>query len=98
MNSLPPSPTFWQWLTSIDSGDLAGLSFLAGCCFIAFTLILSVTAHFMYKNRLQNALKRDMLERGFDAEEIALAVHGTPRAAKTDSGITDPFHALKVKQ
>jgi hypothetical protein len=96
MNS--PSPSFWQWFTSLDTGDLAGLSILAVCGLVVMTLILSMTVYFIHKNRLQNALKRDMLERGFDAEEIALAAHGTPRAAKTDSGITDPFHALKVKQ
>ncbi len=96
MNSV--IPTFWQWFTSLDTGDLAGLSFLAGCCLVAVTLIVSMTVYFPQKIGCSMYRNEKYSTAGFDAEGITLAVHGTPRTTITDSKITDPFHALKVKQ
>jgi hypothetical protein len=92
-NTLTP----WQWFSSLDGGDLAGLLFLGLSGLVIVMLIVSMTAYFMHKNRLQHDLKRDMLDRGFSAEEIALAMHGTPSKDTNAAKVHDPFRSLQVK-
>jgi hypothetical protein len=81
----------------LESGDLAGILFLSITGLVVVILIASMTAYFMHKNRLQYALKHEMLDRGFSAEEIALAMHGTPRKESIDAKVHDPFRSLQVK-
>ncbi len=95
MKSTPS--TFWEWLTSLDTDDLAGVSILTVCSVVAVVLIVSITAYYMHKNRLHDSLKREMLDRGFSAKEIALAMHGTPRAVIHETKMADPFRAPQVK-
>ena len=95
MSSTPA--TFWEWLTSLNADDLAGVSILTVCSAVVVVLIVSITAYYMHKNRLHDSLKREMLDRGFSAEEIALAMHGTPRAVIHETRATEPFRELQVK-
>jgi hypothetical protein len=50
--------------------------------FIAFvTSVICATIYGMHKNRLENALKRELLERGMSAEEIATVIRAKPGQA-----------------
>jgi hypothetical protein len=64
----------------LSPGDLAGL--LAGLivALVLLTLIIGAVVYGIHKNRLENALKRDLLDRGMSADEIATVVK-----AKTES-------------
>jgi len=90
--------SFWEWFTALDTGDLAGLSILAVLGGVAVIIVLSSVIYLMHKNRLQDSLKRELLDRGFSAEEIALTVYGTGRKGTNESKIADAFREMKVKQ
>ena len=64
---------------------------------VVVILIVSITAFCMHKSRLQYVLKREMLDRGFRREEIALAVHGTPCKESNEAKVHDPFRSPQVK-
>lgn len=89
--------TFWEWFTSLDTGDVAGLSILVVLGGVAVVIVLSSVVYLMHKNRLQDTLKRELLDRGFSAEEIALTVYGTGRKGINESKITDPLREMQVK-
>ena len=77
MNSVPGS--FWMWVSTLDTGELVPLIFLSA---ILIGFVVAVTAsviYAMHKNRLDDALKRELLERGMTADEIATVVHAKPR-------------------
>jgi hypothetical protein len=45
---------------------------------VFITAILTITVYKMHKNRLEDALKRDLLDRGMSASEIAMVVRARP--------------------
>ncbi|HEX4415928.1 MAG TPA: hypothetical protein VH107_20015 [Lacipirellulaceae bacterium] len=90
--------TFWEWFTTLDTGDLAGLSILAVLGGVSVIIVLSSVVYLMHKNRLQDSLKRELLDRGFSAEEIALVVYGTGRKAVNESKISESLRETQAKQ
>ena len=80
MQSVPIS--FWHWLSTLDSNDQFGMiSILMVFGSIALVLIVglvSLTAYKIHRTRLETALKREMLERGMSAEEIAAVIRTRP--------------------
>jgi hypothetical protein len=95
MRSTPIS--FWEWFTSLDKGDLAGLSILAVLGGVAVIIVLSAVVYLMHKNRLHDSLKRELLDRGFSAEEIAMIVQAKPHGAMCKSNVTESIRNAKVK-
>jgi hypothetical protein len=89
---------FWEWFTSLDTGDLAGLSILAVLGGVAVVIVLSAVVYLMHKNRLQDSLKRELLDRGFGANEIALIVYGKPRIEPDVPNLGDERQKMQVKQ
>ena len=75
----PEPTTLWQWFTSQNPGDVAGFAILSVLSITAIIVVLGGLFYYMHKNRLQHELKRDLVERGFSAEEIALIVYGKTR-------------------
>jgi hypothetical protein len=75
MNSVPVN--FWEWLGALDSGERTGL--MVVCLWALFFLVAAVlfTIYKMHKNRMNDALKRELLDRGMSADEIALIVSAT---------------------
>lgn len=71
--------TLWQWFTSQDPSDVAGFAILSILAVTGIIVVVSALAYYMHKNRLQHELKRELLDRGFSAEEIALIVYGKTR-------------------
>jgi hypothetical protein len=76
MNSMPSG--FWHWTANISSGERTGLLMFAMIAVIAIVAMITSAIYHMHKNRLQDALKRELLERGMSADEIA-TVMGKPK-------------------
>jgi hypothetical protein len=76
MNSVPSD--FWGWMAELDSGERTGLLVLSVVAFIFIVTVLLCTVYQMHKNRLEDALKRELLDRGMSADEIATVVRARP--------------------
>ena len=80
---------FWQWLSSLDRHDqvpafVGIISTLAGAV-VLITAILAVTYYTIHRNRLSDSLKRELMERGTPAEDIATIVRAIPtKGERTD--------------
>jgi hypothetical protein len=70
--------TIWDLLTRVNGSDLAGVIVVAMALAVATIFIIAMTVQQMHKNRLDDELKRDLVERGFAAEEIARIVESSP--------------------
>jgi hypothetical protein len=75
MNSAPTN--FWQWTAALSSGERTGLLMFVMIASIAVVAIIAGTIYQMHKNRLEDSLKRELLERGMSAEEIATVIANT---------------------
>lgn len=66
--------TFLDALNQVPRPDLAPLVVIAIACasalIIGIALIVSKTIYRMHKNRLDDTLKRELVDRGFSADEI----------------------------
>jgi hypothetical protein len=74
---------FWEWLAALDSGERTGL--MVVCCWVLFFIVSAVlfTVYKIHKNRLEDALKRELLDRGMSADEIAIVIRARPGRAPT---------------
>lgn len=73
MQSMPSD--FWSWFNKFNADDLAGL--VAGLAVVsAFAVgMICLTVYMIHKNRTEDALKRDLLDRGLSADEIATIIN-----------------------
>ena len=82
MHTLPSN--FWQWLSSTGMGsgrqaDIVAFGMFAfASVVVLMALIVSVTVYKVHRNRLNDGLKRKLLERGMSAEEIVDVIRATP--------------------
>lgn len=76
METVPSN--FWEWLNSLDPGELTAIVILGMFSLIVAVIFISGTIYKMHKNRLDDALKRELLERGMSAEEIATVIRAKP--------------------
>ncbi len=86
MNSVPTG--FWEWTGALDSGQRTGMIALSIVATVFVISILLITIYGIHKNRLQDSLKRELLDRGMSASEIAMVVRAKPgkyRSADTPS-------------
>jgi hypothetical protein len=84
MNSVPGS--FWEWLAALGSGERTGLTVMGIAAFVFMVWMVLVTIYKIHGNRLEDALKRELLDRGMTAEEIATVVRAHPqRGCSIDS-------------
>jgi sensor histidine kinase regulating citrate/malate metabolism len=82
MNQSPS--TFSEWIDALDSGQRTGMIALSIVAIVLVLAIFMITLYKVHKNRLEDALKRELLDRGMSAAEIAMVVRarpGTDRAA-----------------
>jgi hypothetical protein len=77
VNSVPGS--FWEWLAALDSGERTGLTVMTIAAFVFVVWMVLVTLYKIHKNRLDDALKRELLDRGMSADEIATVVRAQPQ-------------------
>jgi hypothetical protein len=69
---------FWEWLNALSRGE--GLIVIVVGMFVLVMAIIFIcgTVYKMHKNRLEDALKRELLERGMSADEIATVIGAKP--------------------
>ena len=78
--------TIWDTVNQISGADLAMIVtmffFFATLLIIMITVTVSKTVYRMQKNRLEAALKRELVDRGFSATEIVeiIAASASPGA------------------
>jgi hypothetical protein len=73
--------TIWEWLNQTPVGDRAPLAVAFSIFFvllvIVITVITSKTAYRIHKNRMEDSLKRELVDRGFSVEEIERIVRAS---------------------
>jgi hypothetical protein len=84
MQSVPSG--FWGWTDALESGQRTGIIAISIVAIVFITAILTIAIYKMHKNRLEDSLKRELLERGMSATEIAMVVSARPgRTHSTDT-------------
>lgn len=76
MNSVQSD--LWEWTASLGSEERVEIIMLGALVLVLVALIVFGTICKMHKNRLDDALKRELLERGMSAEEIATVIRAKP--------------------
>jgi hypothetical protein len=80
MQSQPSS--IIEWMNTLGPGERLPVlivgSILSIFAIVFIVTVLAGTAYKMHKNRLADALKRDLLERGMNAEEIVMVITAKP--------------------
>jgi hypothetical protein len=71
-------PGVWEWIVGLDSGELFTLMMMSGMTLIFTVILVTGLIYKIHKSRLDDALKRELLERGLSAEEIATVIRATP--------------------
>jgi hypothetical protein len=80
MRSMPDN--FWNWFSKFNAEDITGLVAVVAVFSVAAVGIICVAVYKIHKTRTENALKRELLDRGLSADEIATII-----CAKSDAGV-----------
>lgn len=73
---------FWMWFSKFNAEDVTGFIAVILVFFVAAVTVICFTVYMVHKNRAEVALKRELLDRGLTADEIATIV-----TAKADRGL-----------
>jgi hypothetical protein len=84
MRSVPGS--FWEWAASLQPSEQFPLLVLGGFAVIFIITLVACTIYAMHKNRLNDHLKRELLDRGLSADEIATVINAKPGKRVTSIG------------
>ena len=76
------SGDFWNWFSKFNAEDVTGLIAVVLVFGVAAVAVVCLTFYLVQKNRAEIALKRELLDRGLTADEIATVV-----SAKADRGL-----------
>lgn len=77
MHSVPTS--FWGWYTTSLSEENQALIPVFGAMFVCVIVaIIAGTIYKIHKTRAEDALKRELLDRGMSADEIATIIRAVP--------------------
>lgn len=76
MRSVPSD--FWRWFSNFNAEDIAGFTAIVLGASVAIVFILCYTICLIHKNRAEVALKRELLDRGLSADEIATIIRAAP--------------------
>ena len=76
MKSVPGD--FWMWFSKFNAEDITGLVAVVLVFSVAAVGVICWTVYMIHKNRTEAALKRELLDRGLPAEEIATIIRATP--------------------
>ena len=78
MYSANPNVGFWQWVQSIRDPELIVMPIF----FVALALIITggLVINAIHRRRVEVDLKRELLERGLSADEIATVVSASKRS------------------
>ncbi len=70
---------FWMWLASLQSNERYGLIAMCVAAVVAIATFTIIMIYSMHKNRLEDSFKRELLERGMSADEIATVMNKPPK-------------------
>ena len=73
---------FWSWFSKFNAEDVTGFIAVVLVFSVAAVAVVCLTIYLVHKNRTEIALKRELLDRGLTADEIATVV-----SAKADRGL-----------
>jgi len=76
------SGDFWSWFSKFNAEDVTGFIAVVLVFSVAAVAVVCLTIYLVHKNRAEDALKRDLLDRGLSADEIATIIN-----AKSDKRI-----------
>lgn len=76
MHSIPSN--FWQWLSSLDSDTLGGVIAAITISSLVAIAFCCTAVYKIHKTRVEDSLKRELLDRGMSAEEIATIISAKP--------------------
>lgn len=76
------SGNFWDWLPKLNDGDATAILILSIFAIVGIVGIISLTVCRVHKNRLEDTLKRELLDRGMTAEEIATVINSGQQGSK----------------
>jgi hypothetical protein len=76
------SGDFWSWFSKFNAEDVTGFIAVVLVFSVAAVAVICLTVYLVHKNRTEIALKRELLDRGLTADEIATVV-----SAKADRGL-----------
>ncbi|HEX3601329.1 MAG TPA: hypothetical protein VHU84_14350 [Lacipirellulaceae bacterium] len=95
MHAIPTN--LWQWLSSLNSDEYAGL--VIGCVvtLVSVCLIVAITIHSVHKNRLSYQMKRELLDRGLSADEIATIIGADRRRLPSVEDQVSMMRAMRGK-
>jgi hypothetical protein len=97
MNAEPQS--ILDVLNRISGNDLTAIVFIFMLFVFVTIVIIAMTIQRMHRSRLDDALKRDLVERGFSADEIARIVESSspePSLREIFRGRTPPKESSHV--
>jgi hypothetical protein len=68
------SGDFWSWFSKFNAEDITGFIAVVLVFFVAAVAVVCLTFYLVHKNRAEIALKRELLDRGLAADEIATII------------------------
>ncbi len=76
MQSTPTDLGFWHWVQSMPHPE----SIIMPIFFVVLVAIVTggIVINSIHRRRAETELKRELLERGMGAEEIAMVIRATP--------------------
>lgn len=79
MQSTPPDFGFWQWVQSFHSPE----TIIMPTFFLLLALVITggIVINSIHRRRVEMNLKRELLERGMSADEIATVIRATPKSS-----------------
>lgn len=79
MSDVTTNLGFWQWMQSVADDTEKMAVFMMPLFFIVLAIIVTTGVVFIaiHRRRVEAALKRELLDRGLSAEEIATIIRAT---------------------
>jgi hypothetical protein len=74
----------WELVAALDEGLIFAVLFFAMAGLVAIVITVFAAIYAMHKNRLQDLLKRELLDRGMSADEIVAVIRAKPTKSHTD--------------
>jgi hypothetical protein len=74
----------WELVASLDEGLVFAVLFFAMAGLVAIVTTMFATIYGMHKSRLEDSLKRELLDRGMTADEIVAVIRAKPTKSHTD--------------
>jgi hypothetical protein len=76
MESIPDN--FWAWASRLSSEDVTGMIAIVSGCAVTVVAFISLTVYKIHRTRAEHALKRELLDRGLGAQEVATIINAKP--------------------